>query len=172
MIWQRKDVVARARQMDSGEGSCPYRHTEFTETRSPKTPDEIRELVLKLPLETSWGYTRILGELRKLGVGVGQECLPASREGDPGREWHRPRSETSQDDMGLTPEYVMRDNDAKYTAQYIEVLKSSAAIVKRNTPLSPNLRAHVGRFIQTLKFECLNRFIIVAEKHFDCVYRV
>lgn len=37
--------------------------------------------------------------------------------------------------MGLTPEYVMRDNDAKYTAQYIEVLKSSAAIVKRNTPL-------------------------------------
>ena len=71
--------------------------------------------------------------------------------------------------MGLTPEYVMRDNDAKYTAQYIEVLKSSAAIVKRNTPLSPNLRAHVGRFIQTLKFECLNRFIIVAEKHFDYV---
>jgi putative transposase len=34
--------------------------------------------------------------------------------------------------------------------------------VKRNTPLSPNLRANVEQFIQTLKFECLNKFVIVA----------
>lgn len=34
----------------------------------PRTPDEIRELVLKLARENSWGYTRILGELRKLGI--------------------------------------------------------------------------------------------------------
>ncbi len=34
----------------------------------PRTPDEIRELVLRLAKETSWGYTRILGELRKLGI--------------------------------------------------------------------------------------------------------
>ena len=43
------------------------------------------------------------------------------------------------EDMGLTPEYVMRDNDAKYSAQFDEVLKSSGAKVKRNTPMSPNL---------------------------------
>ena len=30
----------------------------------PRTPDEIRELVLKLASENSWGYTRIPGELR------------------------------------------------------------------------------------------------------------
>ena len=34
-----------------------------------RTPDEIRELVLKLARENAWGYTRILGELKKLGVG-------------------------------------------------------------------------------------------------------
>ena len=34
----------------------------------PKTDDEIRELVLKLARENAWGYTRILGELRKLGI--------------------------------------------------------------------------------------------------------
>ncbi|MCX7386359.1 MAG: integrase core domain-containing protein [Planctomycetales bacterium] len=28
------------------------------------------------------------------------------------------------------------------------------------------------RFIQTLKFECLNKFVIVAEKHLDHVCRV
>ncbi|VTU02510.1 Integrase catalytic region OS=Rhodopirellula sallentina SM41 GN=RSSM_03231 PE=4 SV=1 [Gemmataceae bacterium] len=32
------------------------------------TADEIRALVLRLGRETGWGYTRILGELRKLGV--------------------------------------------------------------------------------------------------------
>src|SRR5690606_6766233 len=32
----------------------------------PRTPDEIRELVVKLATETGWGYTRILGELKKL----------------------------------------------------------------------------------------------------------
>jgi putative transposase len=35
----------------------------------PRTKEEVRELVLKLARETGWGYTRILGELKKLGVG-------------------------------------------------------------------------------------------------------
>ena len=34
----------------------------------PRTDNEIREIVLKLASENSWGYTRILGELRKLGI--------------------------------------------------------------------------------------------------------
>ena len=34
----------------------------------PKTSDEIREMVLKLAQENDWGYTRILGELKKLGM--------------------------------------------------------------------------------------------------------
>jgi putative transposase len=36
----------------------------------PKTPDEIRDLVLRLARDNGWGYTRILGELKKLGVTV------------------------------------------------------------------------------------------------------
>lgn len=44
-----------------------------TRTRAPnphpnRTPEQIRELVIRLASETGWGYTRILGELRKLGV--------------------------------------------------------------------------------------------------------
>ena len=34
----------------------------------PQTPGDVRELVLKLARENDWGYTRILGELRKLGI--------------------------------------------------------------------------------------------------------
>jgi putative transposase len=36
----------------------------------PRTPEAVRELVLRLARENAWGYTRILGELKKLGVGT------------------------------------------------------------------------------------------------------
>ncbi|VTU02540.1 integrase : Integrase catalytic region OS=Rhodopirellula sallentina SM41 GN=RSSM_03231 PE=4 SV=1 [Gemmataceae bacterium] len=39
-----------------------------SEAGPPRTGDEIRALVLRLGRETGWGYTRILGELRRLGV--------------------------------------------------------------------------------------------------------
>ena len=75
------------------------------------------------------------------------------------------------EDLQLTPKYMMRDNDTKFTAQFDEVIKTSGAEVKRNTPLSPNLRAHVERFIQTLKVECLDKFVIVAERHLNVINR-
>lgn len=34
----------------------------------PRTPEQIRRLVLKLARENDWGYPRILGELKKLGI--------------------------------------------------------------------------------------------------------
>jgi putative transposase len=34
----------------------------------PRTPEDIRKLVLRIANENGWGYSRILGELRKLGV--------------------------------------------------------------------------------------------------------
>jgi len=34
-----------------------------------RAKEEIRELILKLARETGWGYTRIVGELKKLGLG-------------------------------------------------------------------------------------------------------
>ncbi len=41
----------------------------------------------------------------------------------------------------------------------------------RTVPLSPNLRAHVERFIQSLRQECLDKFVIVAERHLNYVNR-
>lgn len=34
----------------------------------PRTEEEIRQIVIRLAEENGWGYTRILGELKKLGV--------------------------------------------------------------------------------------------------------
>lgn len=34
----------------------------------PKTAEDLRKLILKLARENDWGYTRIMGELKKLGI--------------------------------------------------------------------------------------------------------
>ncbi len=198
----------------------------------PRTSDDIRELVLKLARENDWGYTRILGELRKLGIkSVSRQTVKMIlkvHDIDPGpkrgkrswdeflkihadtlwqcdflskpmwtakglvdvyllvflhvgsrRVWISPSTVQPDsawvslqarnflmiaEDMNLAPEYMMRDNDAKFSGQFDEVLKTSGVQIKRTVPMSPNLRAHVERFIQTLKFECLNKFVIVAKK--------
>jgi putative transposase len=41
----------------------------------PKTAADIRELILRLARETGWGYTRILGELKRLGVTVSRSTV-------------------------------------------------------------------------------------------------
>jgi putative transposase len=41
-------------------------HVPTKRTGRPRTPTAIRELVLRMAKETGWGYTRILGELRKV----------------------------------------------------------------------------------------------------------
>ena len=41
----------------------------------PKSPEQVRRLVLRLAKETGWGYTRILGELKKLGIKVSRSTV-------------------------------------------------------------------------------------------------
>lgn len=195
--------------------------------------------MLKLARENSWGYTRILGELRKLGIkSISRQTVknilkehgfdPGPQRGkgtwdeflkmpattlwqcdfatkkmwtilgfvdlyflvfvhlDTRRCWispctvHPDSAWTCQqarnflmhaEDVELAPKYVMRDNDVKYTPQYDEVFKASDAKVVKNTPWSPNLRAHVERFIQTLQLDCLDRFVVVNERHLNLINR-
>src|SRR5207247_1497321 len=34
----------------------------------PRTPTDIRKFVIQIATENGWGYTRVLGELKKLGI--------------------------------------------------------------------------------------------------------
>ncbi len=194
---------------------------------------------MKLAQENSWGYTRILGELRKLGIrkisrqtvknilkehglapgpqrgkGTWDEFLKVHADtlwqcdfatkrmwtlrgfvdlyflvfvqlgtrrswispctAHPDSAWSCEQARNflmHADDVELTPKYVMRDNDGKYTDQFDEVFESSDAEIKRNTPASTNLRAHVERFIQTLQVECLDKLVVVSQSHLNLINR-
>src|SRR6266852_1898182 len=50
------------------ESADKPRNTPAPTVGRPKTDEEIRDLILRLARESNWGYTRIHGELKKLGV--------------------------------------------------------------------------------------------------------
>ena len=41
----------------------------------PKTPVDVRTLVLRMANENGWGFGRILGELKKLGISIGKSTV-------------------------------------------------------------------------------------------------
>lgn len=201
----------------------------------PRLAAIVRELVVLIAKETGWGYTRILGELKKLRVG------PVSRQSvkniliehglDPGprrgkgtwsdflrihadtlwqcdffskRVWtlQGPRQIFSMAFIHLatrrvfvTPgtfkpdeawmatqagnflnhaaaghlpcAIVMRDRDGKFSKAFDQVFKDRSIQVKPVGPQAPNLNAFVERWIQSLKYEALNHFIVFGQEHFD-----
>src|SRR4029453_7528279 len=48
--------------------SRKQRNLKPTNVGRKQTAEAIRKLIIKLARETGWGYTRILGELKKLGI--------------------------------------------------------------------------------------------------------
>jgi len=199
----------------------------------PPTEAEIRQLVVKIAQETGWGYTRILGELKKLGVpkisrstivnilkANGLDPGPKRAEGtwadflqrhaqtlwacdflskkiwtlgglvdvfvlffihvgsrrvflsgmttQPDRAWMVQQARSFSlycAEQGYTPKYLLRDMDSKFVAEFDAVLGSDSLTIKRVGPRAPNLNAYAERWVQSLKRECLDHFIVFGEEH-------
>jgi putative transposase len=63
------------------------------------------------------------------------------------------------------PRYLLRDRDTKFVRAFDEILEAEGVTVKAITPCSPNLNAYAERFVQTVRSECLDHFILFGEKH-------
>jgi len=68
-------------------------------------------------------------------------------------------------DQAEPARYLICDNDTKFTRQFCDILESEGVEVIQTAIRAPNQNAHAERFVQTIKQECLDWFIVLGEKH-------
>lgn len=198
----------------------------------PRTADEIRALVVRIAKENGWGFSRVLGELAKLGIHLSRQTVkniikahgldPGPKRGEgtwdeflkihaatlwqcdfltvrtwtcrglvelyllvflnvgsrkvwisaptahPNGAWVAQQGRNFGSEaaaMNLSATILIHDHDAKLTREFDGILRDNGIQVKKPAPRSPNLNAYVERFIQTLRVECLDHFVILGERH-------
>jgi len=198
-----------------------------------RTADEIRELILKIARETGAGYTKILGELKKLDINsISRSTVvnilkeygldPGPKRGErtwdefvkqhaetlwatdffskkvwtkgglveffvlffihvatrrvhlagmtpnPNSAWVEQQARNMTmffDELPEKPTHVIHDHDSKYTAEFDAILKSEGVEIKKVGPRAPNLNAFAERWVQSVRQECLEHFIVFGEAH-------
>lgn len=216
----------------SGEGRIVKATSQASRGRPP-TKEHVRELVVRLARETGWGYTRILGELKKLGetkisrstvVNIlreqGLEPGPKRGEGtwdefirrhaatlwacdffskkvwtarglidvfvlfflhvgsrrvhvagltvQPDRAWVTQQARNVAMVFAEEPEaprYLLLDRDKKFTREFEQILEAGGVEMKRLGLRAPNLNAYAERWVQSVRRECLDHFIVLGEEH-------
>lgn len=202
-----------------------------------RKPREVRELVIEIAKTTGFGYTRILGELRKIGIkkisrqtvrnilkeegitpgpdrtsdswenfvkrhgetlwavdfftvkavtarGIRnlylmaflcmktREAIVSTCTTRPNATWVSQQTKRFIEQTAERkekPAVVMHDRDTKFSRRFVETLQASGIDTNPLPVASPNLNGRVERFIQTIKHECLFRFILFGRKHLDHV---
>ena len=200
-----------------------------------RKPPEIRELVIRIATESGFGYTRIIGELRKLGVkkisrqtvrnilkeeGIQpgpdrtsdswteflkrhgetlwgcdffsvkavtpkglrdmyvmvflclktREVILSESTEHPNSAWVSQQAQAFIDrtsSRDAKPAIVMHDRDAKFSKQFVETFKRHKVKTNALPKASPNLNGRCERFIGTIRWECLDKFIIFGKRHLD-----
>lgn len=71
-IAQPETVMRWIREADRQR---PVKRPGVRRAGRPRTPEDVRRVVLRIARETGWGYTRILGELKKLHIKVSRSTV-------------------------------------------------------------------------------------------------
>ncbi len=198
-------------------------------------PKELRTLVLEIAKTTGFGYTRIIGELRKLGIrkisrqtvrnilkeeGIEpgpnrkndcwkdfldrhaetlwavdffsvktvttrglrdmyvlvwlcmstREVVVSESTEHPNSAWVKQQVDVFADrTAGLEkkPAIVMHDKDRKFDKVFTATVKERGMRTNSLPKASPNLNGRCERFIETIKLECLSKFIVFGKRHLD-----
>jgi len=69
------------------------------------------------------------------------------------------------------PAIVMHDRDTKFTTEFVAALEARSVRANALPKASPNLNGRCERVIQTIKLECLRKFLIFGQRHLDHILR-
>jgi len=61
--------------------------------------------------------------------------------------------------------FLIHDRDPLFTQEFKQILRAEGIRSLKTPKRSPNLNAYAERFVWSIKYECLNRFIILGERH-------
>ena len=64
----------------------------------------------------------------------------------------------------LGKRFLIMDRDTKYCEAFRNLLLTSGIEPIRLPPRSPNLNAHMERFVKSIKYECTDRIILIGER--------
>jgi putative transposase len=68
-------------------------------------------------------------------------------------------------DAGKPPEYLVLDNDTKFTAGFKDILASDGVTVVKTCIRSPNMNATCERMVMSIQTEAMDHFIVFGEDH-------
>jgi putative transposase len=72
-------------------------------------------------------------------------------------------------DREKKPEMIIHDRDVKFTKEFTKTVKDAGMKTNPLPKGSPNLNGRCERFIGTIRWECLDKFIIFGKRHLDYV---
>ena len=142
-----------------------WTHPQKNKVGRPPTKDKVKALVVRLALENNWGYGKIKGELRKLGIKlslttIGNILRDKGITDHPDGPWITQQArnqvwtiqEQEDECCGL-----IRDNDKKFPKTFDTVLESEGINIIRIPYRAPNANAFAERWVRTVRQECLDK---------------
>jgi putative transposase len=95
-------------------------------------------------------------------------CSPSSFKPDP--KWMALQAHAFVEqarEAGLVVDQLVRDNDGMYIEGFNQVFEDIGCRVIPTAPQAPNQNAFIERWVKSIKFECLNFFLVFGQKHLD-----
>ena len=100
----------------------------------------------------------------------------------PIREWHvgvtqHPTAQWTAQQLreatpfGFGPEFLIRDNDGKFGADFDRAAKGAGMRVVRTAVLAPLMNSVCERFLGSVRRECLDHLVILGERHLEHVLK-
>jgi transposase len=132
------------------------RRWTYSQTRPGRPPlqPSLRTLILRLARENPhWGYKRIVGELKGLGMSVSATSV---------------RKVLLEGGLQPAPERTRPSWRSFLRAQAASMLACDFLTVVQE----PNANAHAERWVRTLRADCLDRILILGRRHLEHVLRV